>query len=104
MPQNYSLFPLRPVDDSALIFKIAANVLRFPGFHPALVVLTVELVAHVDHGLSNRTNGIQAAKGLPLRNTCASNFPSETLRVPPCKRYQLLECVENSLQTLLQLQ
>ena len=104
MPQNYNLFSLAPVDDSALIFKIAANVFRLPDFDPALMVLTIELVAHVDHGLSNRTYGIQAAKGLPLRNTCASSSPSETLRSLPCKRYQLLECEENSLQTLLQLQ
>lgn len=104
MPQNYSLFPLSPVDDGALSFKIAANVLRLPGFHPTLVMLTVELVAHVDHGLSNRTNGIQAATVPLLRNTCASDFPSETLRLLPCKRYQLLECGENSLQTSLQLQ
>lgn len=104
MPQNYSLFSFGPVNDSTLAFKIAANVLRLPGLHPALIMLAIELVTHVDHSLSNRTGGTQAAKGLPLRNTCASNFPSETLRVLPCMRYQLLECEENSLQTLLQLQ
>ena len=104
MPQNYNLFSLAPVDDSALIFKVAANVPCLPDFSPALKMLAIELVAHVDHGLSNRTYGTQAAKGLPFRNTCASSFPSGTLRLLPCKRCQLLECEENSLQTSLQLQ
>ena len=61
MPQNYTSFSLCPVDDGALFFEIAANVLCFPHFHPSLIVLAVEPVAHEHHGSAV----IDAAFGLP---------------------------------------
>lgn len=50
MPCNYTSFALRPVDHGALLFKLAANVLSLPHFHPSLIVLAVEPVTHEDHG------------------------------------------------------
>lgn len=71
MPCNYTSFALGPVDHGTLFFKLAADVLGLPHFHPSLVMLAVELVAHEDHGSAV----VDAALRLPGAFQRAEFFP-----------------------------
>ena len=62
--KHAALLALTPINNGTLFFKVLSDVFGVFDLHPKLVVATTKLVSEVDHGVNNRTCGIQAPKGL----------------------------------------